>query len=377
MDSNDLNSMNEETEDNELLSARSEINEVDEKMAELFIKRMDAVYRIAEYKKHRGLPVVDERRDKEVIARNLNFIKEPKLQPFYAEFMYNNINVSKKYQKGIVEGMKVAYCGIKGAFAYIAAKRIFPTADLVSYPDFQSAYDSVERGETECAVLPLENSYAGEVGSVTDMMFAGSLYVNALYTYEINQCLMGTQDATKEDIKSVYSHPQALDQCQVYTTKHGYSIKQAVNTAVAAKAVADDNDKTVAAIASEEAAELYGLKILEKNINESNKNSTRFAVLSRSPMPQDESNKYNHIMLMFTVKNEAGALAKAMNVLGAYGYNMSAVRSRPLKSLPWQYYFYIEASGDGTLGNEKKMLNALSATCDRLKLLGRVEWNEQ
>ena len=82
-------------------------------------------------------------------------------------------------------------------------------------------------------------------------------------------------------------------------------------------------------------------------------------------------------MLMFTVKNEAGALAKAMNVLGAYGYNMSAVRSRPLKSLPWQYYFYIEASGDGTLGNEKKMLNALSATCDRLKLLGRVEWNEQ
>ena len=355
---------------------RDRIRKIDAEMASLFQKRMEAARDMAAYIKERGLRV-DDCQDLELPAPGESPVTDEVIGQYYLSFLQNTRDISRKYQERLVSGAIVAFCGTEGAFAHIAAKRIFPDGRFVPYSSFENAYLSVVEGESDYAVLPIENSYAGEVGSVTDMMFAGSLYVNALYTYEINQCLMGTQDATKEDIKSVYSHPQALDQCQVYITKHGYSIKQAVNTAVAAKAVADDNDKTVAAIASEEAAELYGLKILEKNINESNKNSTRFAVLSRSPMPQDESNKYNHIMLMFTVKNEAGALAKAMNVLGAYGYNMSAVRSRPLKSLPWQYYFYIEASGDGTLGNEKKMLNALSATCDRLKLLGRVEWNEQ
>ncbi len=160
--------------------------------------------------------------------------------------------------------MKIAYSGIEGAFAHIAAKRIFPADELISYGDFRSAYEAVEKGECDYAVLPIENSYAGEVGQVTDLMFQGGLFVNGVYTLNVMQNLLGVKGASVESVRKVVSHPQALEQSADFIATHGLITEPAVNTARAAKMVSELRDIRVAAIASEETAALYGLEVLER-----------------------------------------------------------------------------------------------------------------
>lgn len=359
--------------DSRLDEARKKISEVDSKMAALFEERMEAAAMIADYKKENGLQIYDAQREKELINNNVDLILDENLKDYYIEYLKNTLDVSKQYQRRCIKGARIAYCGNEGAFAQIATNNIFPEGEAVPYKSFQDAYEAVENGECDVAVLPIENSYAGEVGAVMDIMFSGSLYINGIYTFQIEQCLLGTNDSNIEDIETVVSHPQALAQCDNYIKRIGAKKEEVGNTSFAAKMVATEKDKTVAAIASREAASVYNLKVLDANIAESGDNSTRFAVFARNMSRYIGGAKNNHIIMMFTVKNEAGALAKAMNVIGAYGYNMSAVRSRPRKSLSWSYYFYVEADGDGNIDNEKRMLKALGATCDKLRVIGNME----
>ena len=352
-----------------LTEARQEINAIDQEMAGLFERRMAAAKMIAEYKKERGLPIYDAAREQTVIERNSAFVNDYDVRSYYVRFLNDVMAVSKQYQEHIISGAKIAYSGIEGAYANIAAQKIFPYGRTASYPDFRAAYEAVERGDCDCCVLPIENSYAGEVGSVMDLMFAGSLHVNGIYTLRIAHHLLGAPGASIKDVKPVVSHPQALAQCSEYIAKRGYEIVEYANTAMAAKAVKDGGDPSVAAIASAETARLYGLEILDHDINESAVNSTRFAVFSRAEN-EKLSTDDGKFMLMFTVKNEAGALVQALNVLASYGYNMRALRSRPMKDLAWQYYFYIEAEGDETGQNGSDMLRHISLHCDKLKVVG-------
>lgn len=349
--------------------ARQTINEIDEKMARLFEERMQAAKSIASYKKEHGLPIYDADREQTVIERNKVFIKDGEIGAYYPRFLSDIMAISKQYQERLISGAKIAYCGIEGAFANIAATKIFPYGKAISYPDFRSAYEAVENGECDCCVLPIENSYAGEVGQVMDLMFSGSLYVNGIYTLRIAQHLLGVQGADIRQIKTVVSHPQALAQCAGYIRKKGFKTIEYNNTAAAAKAVKDNDDPTVAAIASIETARLYGLEMLDHDVNESAMNSTRFAVFSRAENRKLSTPDGNFI-LMFTVKNEVGALAQALNVLGSYGFNMRALKSRPMKDLAWQYYFYIEAEGDETGRNGADMLRHIALHCDKLKVVG-------
>ena len=172
------------------------------------------------------------------------------------------------------------------------------------------------------------------------------------------------------DIKQVISHPQALEQCADFLREHNLETVEAVNTARAAKQVAEQNDKSVAAIASKETAELYGLTILAEGINEKQDNSTRFAILSRDGEKRFSQNEKT-VVIMFTVKNEAGALVKVLNKLGEFGFNMSVIRSRPLKGLAWSYYFYIEAEGEYGTVEWNQMILEMKYRCDKLKVLGR------
>ena len=268
--------------------------------------------------------------------------------------------------------MKIAYSGIEGAFAHIAARRIFPGQELQSYGDFRSAYEAVEKGKCEYAILPIENSYAGEVGQVTDLMFQGSLFVNGVYTLNVLQNLLGVKGARLDGVRKVVSHPQALEQCGDFIAAHGYVTEPAVNTARAAKMVAELGDVSVAAIASADTAALYGLEILESGINGHQDNSTRFAILScKDGEKVDTGSDNNTFILMFAVKNEAGALVKVLNKLGEFGYNMSVIHSRPLKSLAWSYYFYIEAEGESGTPAYHQMLSEMEYRCSKLKVLGR------
>ena len=353
-----------------LQEARLQINEIDKDMAELFERRMQAARVIAEYKKERGLQIYDAKREQAVIEKNSAFIKDCDIRSYYVRFLQDEMAVSKQYQEHVISGVKIAYSGIEGAYANIAAKKIFPYGKLLSYRDFRAAYEAVERGDCDCCVLPIENSYAGEVGQVMDMMFQGSLYVNGIYTLRIAHHLLGVPGAGVKDIKTVVSHPQALAQCAEYIRRHGYETVEYANTAKAAKAVIEGGDTTVAAIASAETARLYGLEMLDHDINESAVNSTRFAVFSRVENKNINTSGDSRFMLMFTVKNEAGALAQALNVLSSYGFNMRALRSRPMKDLAWEYYFYIEAEGDETGQNGADMLRHLALHCDMLKVVG-------
>jgi len=205
------------------------------------------------------------------------------------------------------------------------------------------------------------------VGQTIDLIFSGGLFINGIYELEIHQNLLGLPDATVEDIKKVISHPQALSQCHDYITLREFDTEEANNTAVAAKTVADMNDKSVGSIASIETAEIYGLKVLEANINKSGENTTRFAVLSKV---KATSPSLCNSVLMFTVKNEAGSLANAISIIGKYGYNMTALRSRPMKKHSWQYYFYVEIDGTTETNEGKKMIEELNKVCDQLKVAG-------
>ena len=350
-----------------LEDARKIINEVDSQMAALFVKRMRAAELVYEHKKEFGLPILDQSREDAVIAKNSALIEDELLKGYYIDYLKHLMSVSRAYQYRMQNGLKVAYSGVEGAFAHIAAGKIFPESNRVSCRDFQAAYDSVVNGECDVAVLPIENSYAGEVGQTIDLIFSGGLFINGIYELEIHQNLLGIPGATVEDIKKVTSHPQALAQCHDYIKLKGIDAEDASNTAVAAKMVADANDKTLGAIASVETAEIYGLKVLEANINKSGENTTRFAVLSKV---QANSSTLSSSVLMFTVKHEAGSLANAISIIGKYGYNMTALRSRPLKKHSWQYYFYIEIDGTIATDNGTKMIDELNMVCDRLKVAG-------
>ena len=352
---------------NKLDEARKIINEVDSKMAALFVERMRAAEMVFKHKKEFGLPILDQKREDAVVEKNAAMIEDDVLKSYYIDYIKHLMSVSRAYQYRMQSGLKVAYSGVPGAFAHIAAGRIFEGSNRISYRDFKSAYNAVVTGEADVAVLPIENSYAGEVGQTIDLIFSGGLFINGIYELEIHQNLLGLPNATVEDIKKVTSHSQALSQCHEYIKLNGFDTEEANNTAVAAKTVAEMKDKSLGAIASVETAEIYGLKVLEANINKSGENTTRFAVLSKV---RATSPSLSNSVLMFTVKHEAGSLANAISIIGKYGYNMTALRSRPLKKHSWQYYFYIEIDGATDTEDGRKMIEELNNVCDKLKIAG-------
>lgn len=353
----------------ELDAAREEIKEADRAIAGLFEKRMRAVKAVAAYKKEHGLPVYDPTQEERVKSRNSEYIDDPVIREYYVRFIESAMALSRAYQHRLQEGMKVAYTGVDGAFAHIASKRIFPDANIVAFSSFEDAYTSVEHGECDAAVLPVENSFAGEVGPVLDLMYGGKLHVTGIYSLPVTQNLLGVPGASIRDIKTVISHPQALSQCEKYIKEKGWRAVSASNTAVAAREVAERGDASVAAIASLETAGLYGLDVLESDVNESAVNTTKFAVFAKSENTSGNK-KDNKFMLVFTTKHTAGALSRAINVIGEAGFNMLSIRSRPAKDAAWQYYFCIEAEGDETSEAGKKMLSELDRVCEKLKVVG-------
>ncbi len=353
----------------ELEKARKEINEADREIAALFVKRMRAAKDVAAYKKARGLPILDKIREDSLIARNSALVEDDEIRDYYVNFLSYAMQLSRSYQHKLIEGAKIAYSGVAGAFASAAAEKLFPDGEHIPYSDFTAAYNAVVEGECDSAVLPIENSFAGEVGQVMDLIFSGTLYINNVIDLSVTHNLVALKGSVIEDIEEVISHPQALSQCAEYLRRQGFRQTPYSNTALAAKHIAELGDKSVAAIASEEAAELYGLKVLSHSINDSNMNTTRFATFSRV-----ESKRYgrpdDNFILVFTVKNEAGSLAEAINIIGRYGYNMRNLHSRPMKGLMWRYYFYVEGEGDIRTANGAEMMSELSKICDRLKLVG-------
>lgn len=348
--------------------ARKKINEIDRQMAQLFCERMEAAQMVAEHKRETGMPIFDPEREAQMLRKNTEMLEREEFRSYYADFLQGVIEISKQYQKRLLDGRRIAYSGVEGAFAWIAATRIFSSGTLVPYPDFRAAYEAVEKGECDCAVLPIENSNQGEVAQVIDLAFAGSLSVNGVYDLEVTQNLLALPGTRLSDITEVISHPQALGQCAGYLRAHGFTATETTNTAVAAQKVAELGRRDLAAIASVETATLYGLEVVERQINESRNNTTRFAVFSRTPNTVSPSD--DQFIMFFTVKNEAGALGRAVSVIGQNGFNLRSLKSRPTKDNNWEYYFYVEGDGNIHAPNGQQMMEWLRMACSSVKLIG-------
>lgn len=352
----------------DIAEARQNIDRIDREMAELFAERMQAAAVVAAYKEEHGLPVEDKAREAEMIARNTERLP-PAYRPYYRNFLVGTITESKRYQRLLVSGLRVAYSGVEGAFAHVATMRIFgEPGEKVACPDFATAYRSVESGACHCAVLPIENSYAGDVGQVMDLAWRGSLTISGIYDLPLSQCLLAKPGVTLAEVREVVSHPQALAQCQPYLRRQGWIQTTAVNTAVAARTVAAGERREVAVIAARETAELYGLQVLENDINEQKSNTTRFAVFSPAACEIKPSD--NHFVLLFSCKNQPGALGDAISVISRHDYNLKCLKSHPTGVENWAYYFYAE--GEGNLGTEagQTMRRELERVCNSVRVLG-------
>ena len=335
----------------ELKDIRKKIDGIDAQLAGLFEQRMECAREIAAYKAAHGLSVLDPAREEETVRQGSMRVLDRDIREYYVRFEQNVISLSRDWQQRLMNGVKVAYSGVPGAFAHIAVLRAFPGAQPVAYPDFAAAYRACEAGECDVAVLPFENSSAGE---------------------EAEQNLLGLPGADKSKVRTVYSHPQALYQCAEYLEEHALEAREYSNTALAAQAVSEKGDPTCAAIGAAEAAALYGLEVLEARINTTRTNTTRFAAFTRMLRLDTEGKRKmgKHFILMYTVKNEAGSLAQTLNIIGAHNYNMCNLRSRPMKELLWNYYFFVELDGDVATEEGESMLRELAPLCDRLKLVG-------
>ena len=250
-------------------------------------------------------------------------------------------------------------------FAHIALRALFPHAEAVSYPTWDEVFDAVERGDAATGVVPFENSHAGDVSAVLDLCYNHpALWVVDVYDLPISQNLLvlpGTQLARSHRVQPPAGHRPERDLLKQFRLP----ATAMANTAMAAKFVAESGDATKAAIASVETAALYGLEVLVPSINTDGDNTTRFIVLSR-----EKPTAGNRFSLLFTVDNKPGKLAEVIQIIGASGFNMESIKSRPMPHVPFEYYFYVELVGDPTADETAALLRELDHTCRTVRLLG-------
>ena len=329
--------------------ARAEIDEVDAQLAALFERRMAAVLQVAEYKRAHGLPIFDAAREAAVLEKAAARIHAPALRPYYKDHVQNMMDVAKQYEALILGQNRAAYQG-----------------EAVSCPTWDEVFAAVERGDAAHGVVPFENSHAGDVSAVLDLCYNHpDLWVVDVYDLPISQNLLVLPGTQLAEIRSVYSHQQAIAQSETFLKQFHLPATAMLNTAMAAKFVAESGDKTKAAIASAETAALYGLEVLVPRINTDGDNTTRFIVISR-----EKPTAGNRFSLLFTVDNKPGKLAEVIQVIGASGFNMESIKSRPMPHVPFEYYFYVELVGDPTADETGALLQQLDRTCRTVRLLG-------
>lgn len=349
----------------ELEQARKIINEVDQLMAELFCRRMQAAEMVAHYKAENQLPIFDAAREEAVITKNSAYIEDLRYLPYYEKFIRYNMELSKSYQSTLIDSVTVGYFGAEGSYTHTAAKNLFPCEKALSFETFEEIFDAVESGRLAFGVIPFENSNTGDVGNILDLLRSHDIYIRNMYDLKIRQNLLGLPGANLSQIKTVYSHPQGLMQCREFLQSMGAKQESYASTAAAAKFVREQGDPSLGAIASKTTAELYGLSVLAEDINTVSDNTTRFIVIGRS-MPKNG----DRFSLLFTLHHEAGQLARVMQIIGALGFNLECIKSRPLRNAPWQYYFYIEVIGDLSGTAASSLLGELHKVCMQIKVLG-------
>jgi prephenate dehydratase len=263
--------------------------------------------------------------------------------------------------------MKVAFQGEPGAYSEQAVFNYFGDVETVPCESFDVMFDAVVSGRSDAALAPIENSLAGSIHQNYDLLLRHNLHIVGEYFLRVQHCLIAMPGVKKEDIKKAISHPQALGQCAAYLRNHGIKAEQVYDTAGSVKMLKESGARDTAAIASRRAAELYGMQILEEGIEDNPENFTRFlAIRSEAVVPEKESKT----SIVFTLKNQPGALFKAMSVFALRDIDLTKIESRPLQGKPWEYLFYIDLIGAAHEETVKRALDHLGEYAVTLRVLG-------
>lgn len=266
--------------------------------------------------------------------------------------------------------MKVAFQGEPGAYSEEASNAYFDSPETLPCDSFERVFSDVKSGECGYGLIPIENSLAGSIHQNYDLLLQNDLSIVGEYFLRVRHCLIAFPGVNKSEIKMVSSHPQALDQCAAYLRNMGVKIEPVYDTAGSVKLLKASNAHTNAAIASRKAAEIYGMQILEEGIEDNPENYTRFLAIASAPaVPAGEAKT----SIVFTLKNQPGALFKALSVFALREVDLTKIESRPLAGKPWEYLFYIDFIGAVQDERVKKALDHLGEYALMLRVFGSYQ----
>ena len=371
----------------DLLECRNKLDVIDKQIVKLFEERMDICGKVAETKIASGKAVYDAEREKQKLDAVSAMADSEFNQVAVRELFSQMMSISRKYQYSILaehgramklgferldqlpmEGVRVVHQGVEGAYSHAAAIQYFgEKAEIYHVARFEDAMKEVQLGNADYAVMPIENSYAGAVIDMYDLLTRYDNYIVAETFLPVNHALLGVPGAKLSDVKTVFSHPQALMQCSAFLNDNGLKQISVENTAVAAKRVVEEGDKSQAAIASEIAGKLYGLELLKPFIQNNQGNTTRFVILANRKVYQKDAGK---ISLCFELPHTSGSL---YNMLGNFIFNhvnMMMIESRPIPGKNWEYRFFVDIEGNLQDAGVKNALRGIGAEAQNFKILG-------
>ena len=336
----------------DLLECRNKLDVIDKKIVKLFEERMDICGKVAETKIASGKAVYDAEREKQKLDAVSAMADSEFNQVAVRELFSQMMSISRKYQ----------YSSHAAAIQYFGEK-----AEIYHVARFEDAMKEVQLGNADYAVMPIENSSAGAVIDMYDLLTRYDNYIVAETFLPVNHALLGVPGAKLSDVKTVFSHPQALMQCSAFLNDNGLKQISVENTAVAAKRVVEEGDKSQAAIASEIAGKLYGLELLKPFIQNNQGNTTRFVILANRKVYQKDAGK---ISLCFELPHTSGSL---YNMLGNFIFNhvnMMMIESRPIPGKNWEYRFFVDIEGNLQDAGVKNALRGIGAEAQNFKILG-------
>ncbi len=372
----------------DLLKLRDEIDKIDNEIVSLYEKRMQIAEGVARFKIETGKKVFDRERE----VSKLNTLSAKATSEFtkvgIIELFEHIMAVSRKKQyqllteSGLVEvpeletvndfavpNARIVFQGVEGAYSQQAMTEYFgKECDSFHVETWKDAMEAIKNGEADFAVLPIENSSAGIVSENYDLLVEYDNYIVGEQVIQIKHALLGRPEAELSDITCVYSHPQALMQCGEYLYEHSDWEKISLkNTAVAAKKVMEDGDKTHAAIASELTAQIYGLKVLDGNISNSNNNATRFIIVTGKKICAKDASR---VSICFEVAHESGSLYHMLSHFIYNNINMTNIQSRPIKGKNWEYRFFVDFEGRLEDTGVINALRGIKEEATSMKILG-------
>lgn len=370
----------------DLLELRNEIDKLDDELIPLLLKRMDISRQVAEYKVKNGIPVLNEKRELEIlddVASKCGEQGEAMKTVFSAimdasralqhkiigggDELRTLINSAKSGKNLTANGEPIACQGVQGAYSGKTAEALFPDSSIIFYKQFEDVFEAVNQNKARYGIIPVENSTAGSVHESYDLIMKYKFFIVGAYDLRVDHCLCAKPGVEFENIDDVYSHPQALSQCNIFLKNFDFTGINFSNTAAAAKFVAESDKNNIAAICSESAAKKYGLRIIRKGIQNVTNNTTRFIVISKELVIDDDAEK---ISLIFSAPHRTGSLYRVLGRFSMTGLNLTKLESRPVANGKFDYYFYVDILGSVRDEQTLDLLCALSDELPEFSFLG-------